>query len=62
MIFLILCKSCRRFCNRHGLGNSRFQYGAERGSKGNGTNEDFPVIYINYEPKLKDLEIVQAQF
>ena len=25
------------------LANSRFQYGAERRSKGNGTDEDFPV-------------------
>ena len=37
----IRCKSYRRFCNRRGLAN--FHYGAEGRSKGNGTNNDFPV-------------------
>ena len=30
------------------LANSRFKYGAERRSKGNGTNEDFPVNLGSY--------------
>ena len=43
MIFLIRCKVIDDFAIGVVMPNSRFQYGAKCRSKGNGTNDAFPV-------------------